>query len=175
MLSIILRFAGGISLVSGALAILNPLVATLAAVTLAALALVLSGSSLLAVAVFEKGWRARVPSVLTAVAVLALGLAILLDPSAGAKVLTIFMGISLLMSGLGKLVWSFSHRGDPSFWPLLISGGMSLLLALLVYRHLQSGRSAILGTFLGIELMLNGLALLALAALGQRLLAKLRD
>jgi membrane protein HdeD len=43
ILSMVLRFAGIVSLVCGVLTILNPLAATLAAVTLAAAALVLSG------------------------------------------------------------------------------------------------------------------------------------
>jgi uncharacterized membrane protein HdeD (DUF308 family) len=173
-LSMMLRFAGAFSVICGVLAILNPLAATMAAVTLAAMALILSGGIQLVGAFFEQGWRARAPSLLTAGAALALGLSILFHPVAGAKALTILMGILLLVSGLGKLTWSFSHREDSSFWPLLVSGAVSLLLALLVYRHLQGGRSAILGTFLGIELMLNGLALLAVAALGRRVLAEVR-
>lgn len=174
ILSIALRFAGVFSLICGVLAILNPLAATMAAVTLAALALVLSGGIQLVGVCFEKGWRTRAPSLLAAGAALALGLSILFHPVAGAQALTILMGVLLLFSGLGKLVWSFSHRDDSSFWPLLVSGAVSLLLALLVYRHLQGGRSAILGTFLGVELMLNGLALLAVAALGRRVIAEVR-
>lgn len=174
ILSMMLRFAGVLSLICGVLAILNPLAATMAAVTLAAIALVVSGAIQLVGASLETGWRKRAPSLLTAVAALALGLSILFHPVAGARALTILMGILLLISGLAKLGWSMSHREDASFWPLLVSGAVSLLLALLVYRHLQSGRSAILGTFLGIELMLNGLALLAVAALGRRVLEKAR-
>jgi len=174
ILSTMLRFAGVFSLICGVLAILNPLAATMAAVTLAAVALVLSGGIQLVGAFFETRWRTRAPSLLSAGAALALGLSILFHPVAGAKALTILMGILLLISGLGKLAWSVSHREDASFWPLLVSGAVSLLLALLVYRHLQGGRSAILGTFLGVELMLNGLALLAVAALGRRVLAEVR-
>lgn len=174
ILSMMLRLAGGFSLLCGVLAILNPLAATMAAVTLAAVALVLSGAIQLAAAFSETEWRARAPSLLTAAAALALGLSILFHPVAGAKALTILMGILLLISGLAKLVWSMSHRRDSSFWPLLFSGLISLLLALLVYRHLADGRSAIIGTFLGVELMLNGLALLAVAALGRRVLAEVR-
>lgn len=172
--SAILRFGGVFSVICGVLAILNPLAATMAAVTLAAVALVLSGGIQLVGAFVEEGWRTRAASLLTAAAALALGLSILFHPVAGAKALTILMGVLFLVSGLGKLVWSFSHRDDSSFWPLLVSGTVSILLALLVYRHLQGGRSAILGTFLGVELMLNGLALLAVAALGRRALAEVR-
>lgn len=174
ILSMMLRFAGGFSLLCGVLAILNPLAATMAAVTLAAVALVLSGAIQFAGAFSETGWRTRAPSLLTAAAALALGLSILFHPVAGARALTILMGILLLISGLAKLVWSAAHRRDSSFWPLLLSGLISLLLALLVYRHLAAGRSAIIGTFLGVELMLNGLALLAVAALGRRVLAEVR-
>ena len=62
ILSIALRFAGVFSLICGVLAILNPLAATMAAVTLAALALVLSGGIQLVGVCFEKGWRTRAPS-----------------------------------------------------------------------------------------------------------------
>src|SRR5690606_6541776 len=119
-------------------------------------------------------WRTRAPSLLTAAAALALGLSILFHPVTGAKALTILMGLLLLVSGLAKLVWSTAHRRDSSFWPLLLSGLISLLLALLVYRHLAGRRSAIIGTFLGVELVLNGLALLAVAALGRRLVADIK-
>lgn len=175
IVSTMLRFAGGVSLLCGVLAILNPLAATMAAVTLAALALVLSGAIQFVSGFSEPNWRARAPSLLVAVAALALGLSILFHPVAGARALTILMGLLLLLSGLAKLGWSASHRMDSSFWPLLVSGLISLLLALLVYRHIATGRSAIIGTFLGIELMLNGLALLAVAALGRRVLSSTRD
>jgi len=147
----------------------------MAAVTLAAAALVLSGGIQLVGAFSETEWRTRGPSLLTAAAALALGLSILFHPVAGAKALTILMAILLLISGLAKLAWSLSHRNDSSFWLLLVSGFISIFLALLVYRHLQGGRSAIIGTFLGVELMLNGLALLAVAALGRRILARMKE
>ncbi|PJI87918.1 hypothetical protein DAH66_22105 [Sphingomonas koreensis] len=175
VVSTMLRFAGGVSLLCGVLAILNPLATTMAAVTLAALALVLSGAIQFVSGFSEPDWHARAPSLLVAAAALALGLSILFHPVAGARALTILMGLLLLLSGLAKLGWSVAHRMDSSFWPLLISGLISLLLALLVYRHIASGRSAIIGIFLGVELMLNGLALLAVAALGRRFLSGARE
>ncbi|WP_164522033.1 DUF308 domain-containing protein [Sphingomonas koreensis] len=88
-----LRFAGGVSLLCGVLAILNPLATTMAAVTLAALALVLSGAIQFVSGFSEPDWHARAPSLLVAAAALALGLSILFHPVAGARALTILMGL----------------------------------------------------------------------------------
>lgn len=167
-------FAGVLSLAGGVLAILNPLLATIAAVTLAAAALLLSGVVQLVGAFAEPSWRARLPSLLLAVAVLALGVAVVRHPAAGVTALTLLLAFLFLLSGISKLGWSVMHRRESSFWPLVVSGGLSLLLAWLVWSNVQSGRSDIIGTFLGVELMLNGVALLAVGALGRRVVDRLK-
>lgn len=174
-LALTLLVAGACSLVGGVFAILNPGFATRAIVTFAALALALSGALQVIGAFSESDWRARAPSLLLAAAVLILGIAVLRNPAAGIAALTMMVGTLFLLSGVAKLLWGFVHRHDSSFWPLIISGGLSLLLAWLVYQNMAGGRSDILGTFLGVELMLNGLALVAVAALGIRVGRRLQQ
>ena len=165
----LLIVAGIVSLVGGVFAILNPFIATVAAATLAALSLVISGGMTIFSSFAEPDWRSRAPSIILAAVAIVLGIAILRHPAAGLAALTMLIGLSFLFSGLAKMAWAWIHRHDASLWPLVVSGVLSLILAYLIYQNVRSGRSDILGVFLGVELMLNGIAFVSVGAVGRRI------
>lgn len=156
-------------------AILNPFVATIAAATLAAVSLLISGVLSVISAFAEPHWRSRLPSLVLAAAVLVLGAAILRYPVAGIAALTMLIGLSFLITGVAKIAWAWLHRHDASLWTLVISGALSIFLAFLIYQNVRGGRSDILGIFLGVELMLNGIAFISVGAVGQRIANHVRD
>ena len=51
----------------------------------------------------------------------------------------------------------------PFFWLMLISGGISILLAGYMFANFSALALSLLGILLGIELLMNGASLIALA------------
>jgi len=54
-------------------------------------------------------------------------------------------------------------RDTPLFWPMLLSGAISVLLAGYIFANFFEIAPQLLGILLGIELLLNGAGLVALA------------
>lgn len=165
---------GALSLVAGLLAVLNPFAASIAAATLAALGLFAAGVGKAAAAIDADGWRERAAPTLAAAALSAISAVVLLRPVAGAGALLTLVGALLLVSGVAKLLWAARRRGDGVFWPALVSGLLSVLLAWFVFADLRAGRIGLLGVLLGVELMLNGMVLMAAGAAARKLARHVR-
>ena len=75
--------------------------------------------------------------------------------------LAIVVTIFIAAGGILRLFYSFQIRGTPYFWLMLISGALSLLLAIYIVAN-PAVTVALLGILLGIELIFNGVGLVAL-------------
>jgi uncharacterized membrane protein HdeD (DUF308 family) len=58
---------------------------------------------------------------------------------------------------------AFKMKQTPLFWPMLLSGAVSVLLAGYIIAHFFEIAPALLGILLGIELLFNGTGLIAFA------------
>jgi uncharacterized membrane protein HdeD (DUF308 family) len=78
------------------------------------------------------------------------------NPLLAAAMLTLFLGIALLASGITRIVLAFSMKAAmPWIW-VLLSGVITLLLGLVILVHWPVSSLYILGLFLGIDLVLAG-------------------
>jgi uncharacterized membrane protein HdeD (DUF308 family) len=59
--------------------------------------------------------------------------------------------------------WAYLVRETRLFWPLILSGALSVLLAGFVIANFFEIAPQLLGVLLGIELLFNGAGLIALA------------
>lgn len=151
--------AGIAALVGGLLALINPVSASVATVTLA-------GWALLIVAALQgwAAWRspttaARIRAGLIAAASLFLGLSLLIGPFGDGAMIRILTGLLLIASGGAKL-WAARGMGRAQNMPLVVgAGAVSALMGLVVLFGLNLN----LGVLLGIELLASGLALVLLA------------
>lgn len=112
----------------------------------------------LVAAVFSIGkegfWSAAIGGTLLTV----LGLVTLRHTSAAAVTLTLLAGAMFLVSGLMRLAASaqeHEHRVE-----LAVAGGLSLVLGLIVLFNLFDASYVLLGVLLGIQLLVDGLALM---------------
>jgi uncharacterized membrane protein HdeD (DUF308 family) len=154
---------GIISIAGGILALASPLVATFVATTIAAWVFIFVGVAQVIGAFSAEGAWAKIGNILLGALAVFLGFSILQNPLAGALALTTLVGILFLASGVFKLVLAFSVEERRAFWLILISGALSVLLAILIFSNFPYSAATMLGILLGVDLISNGVSLIAMS------------
>ncbi len=75
-----------------------------------------------------------------------------------AMLVTILIGAN----GIIRLILSFRMRATRFFWPMLLSGALSVLLAGYIAANFFQIAPSLLGILLGVEMLFNGAALVVL-------------
>ena len=155
--------AGIISLLGGVFALANPLAATLTATLLSAWAFIVVGILTIASAFADQGWGGRIAAILLGILMVLLGVNLAGDPLAGTLSLTMATAILLVVLGIVRISLGFSFRTPGVRFLLIMSGALSLLLAFMIYSNWPQSAALVLGLFLAIELISNGISLIVLA------------
>lgn len=156
-----------ISLIGGVLALLNPLAATLTATLMAGWAFAFLGALQVIQSFQIKGWGGFIWALLFGLLTLAVGLSLIFDPLAGMISLTILVAVLFLVTGIVKIMLSFSLRPLTGWGWVLLSGIVSLVLGIMILADILSAATQVLGILLGIELISNGVLFL-FTAIGLR-------
>ncbi|MCF8032480.1 MAG: HdeD family acid-resistance protein [Desulfarculaceae bacterium] len=159
-----LMVTGIISLVLGSLAILAPLAATMAVTLLIGAVILLQGVIQLIHCFRAKGWSAFVWNLLVAIVYVIAGGLILARPLLGAVTITLVLAIFFLVEGVVKLGLAFKVKPAPNWKWILFSGIMGVVLGLIILSGWPGDSLAVLGLFLGIDLIFGGWAMIMLAA-----------
>jgi uncharacterized membrane protein HdeD (DUF308 family) len=118
--------------------------------------LLLIGSGLqLANAVWARRWGGFFLHVLVAVLYFVTGMLMLEKPIQGAIVLTLVVAAFLLVGGLFRIIVSLTERFAHWGWALL-SGVISFILGLAIWRQWPLDGLWIIGLFVGIEMIFSG-------------------
>lgn len=151
----------GILLIIGGLIILSDVaLATTVTVKFLGWMLVLAGILGLISALFNMRGGGFWSSAIASGLALVLGLMFLRHTTATALTLTLIAGALFLSTGLVRLAASFTH---PEYrWPLLIGGGISTILGLIVLFNLFDATLTLLGILLGIQVLVEGIAMVLL-------------
>ena len=155
---------GVISIIAGVFALANPMAATLAAEQIAGWGFLIVGVLQVYVAFRADGWGARIWAILVALAFILLGIALLGNPLDGIVKLTVLAGIMFMATGIFRVIMSFSLRGTGAFWLVLLSGLLAILLAVMIFGNFPASVVTLLGVLLAIELISNGLSMIALSS-----------
>jgi uncharacterized membrane protein HdeD (DUF308 family) len=152
---------GIISILGGIFALANPIAATIAAERIAAWLFLILGILQVLEALRDVGTRARIWTLLGGIAAVFVGVSLLANPLAGVLPLTLLVALLFLAEGLVKLVVSFGMRGTQYFWPVLLSGVISIVLAVMILSNFPASAVTVLGLLLAVELISNGVSLVA--------------
>ncbi len=155
--------AGVISIVGGFFALANPLAASLTAEILVGWSFVLIGLIVGVLAFPDQGWGARIFLLLFALLFLLLGISLLANPLQGLLALTYTIAILLLMAGVFRLFLAFRAEFRPFRWVMIISAALSIVLALMIFSNFPQAAAVVLGIYLAIELISNGVSLIVIA------------
>lgn len=158
---------GVLSILAGIFALANPLAATVTATLIAGWGFLIVGV-LQIVAVFQaEGWGARIWAGLLAIAFIIVGIQLLGEPLAGMISLTIAVGILFVITGISRIIMSFSLPRGGGFWIVLLSGALALVLALMIFSNFPQSAAVMLGVMLAVELISNGAAMLVLGSMSR--------
>ena len=90
---------------------------------------------------------------------LLLGIELLQEPLQGILTLTMVVAILFMATGIIRTLVAFGLRGTAAFVPVLISGLISIALAIMIFSGYPQSATYILGVLLAVELISNGLSL----------------
>jgi uncharacterized membrane protein HdeD (DUF308 family) len=157
-----LMVVGGLAILIGFVALVFPLPASLTVNALVGAALVVAGIAGALGALRLADGSDRLWGLLLGLLVLALGGIMLVYPIAGLQTLTMVFAVGFLASGLFKLMLGW-RLPEPSWkWSLVISGAISVLLAVMIVTGLPSSAIVVPGILLAVELLTYGWGLVFL-------------
>jgi len=161
----------GIALVViGSLCIIEPFVPSLASVVMLGFLLIAAGIIQVVSSFWAGKWSGMLLHMLIGVLYGVVGYMIVDAPELSMLLLTKFIAIFLIVSGLFRIVSALAIRFQDWVW-VLLNGGVSLLLGIIINRQLPEAALWVIGMFIGIEMIFNGWTWVMLA-LGLRAVAK---
>lgn len=168
-----LLLGGIVALIGGIIALFNPFAATITAELLTGWAFLISGVLALIGAFADMRWGARIWIILLGIIFIWAGITLLRNPLAGILTLTLAMAFVLVASGIVQTVTSFAGdvRHSAAFWPVLLSGIISLLLGFWVLSDFPLSAAIYLGIVLAVQLITTGVSMLSLYSVRKRAMA----
>lgn len=156
---------GLVALIGGIAALTNLFAASIAATALAGYLFIIAGAFQIFGAFSPPRHGHRVAQSLFGLISIVLGLWLLIDPMEGMLSLTFAIAILLILSGGTRAVAAFSYRSSAKVI-LLISALVAIGLGILILISYPVSAMAVLGLYLGIELVFIGAALLTIGMPG---------
>lgn len=148
---------------AGVLAVIYPVVSSVAVVVLLGWLLIISGAlqgiSLLGARHVPHFWLQLI-SVILAVLI---GLLLLRDPGQGLLTITLLLIVFFMIEGISKIVFALTIRPFPNWSWVLASGIVGVVLSVILWRSLPVTALWLIGLLLGIELISVGAAIAYLA------------
>ena len=156
---------GIVLVVLGLLAIIIPPIATIAVTIFLGWLFLISGI----VGSVTTFWARHAPgfwwSLLSALVTIAAGLVLLGWPVSGAVSITLVLAAYLVAEGIASIMFAIRHRGrlhNGATW-MIFNGVLDVVLAVVIVWLLPVGALWALGLFIGIDFLLGGAALVAMA------------
>ena len=162
--------AGIISAVLGAIAIIVPPLASVTITYLVGILLLIGAVAYVAEAISRGSTGHRIWSALLAVLYVFAGVWLIINPVSGTITLTWILAIFFLLIGVLRLIAGIASRGKvPNAGWTIVNGVLSILIAVLVIGDLPSSAAWAIGLLVGIQLLFDGIALIATAMAGKKL------
>jgi uncharacterized membrane protein HdeD (DUF308 family) len=147
-------WGGGILfIIMGAVAILVPLVATLALTLLVGILFLIGGVYELIRAFRLRGAGRVFGATLFGILALAAGIVLIAFPLQGAITLTLFLGLFFLISGAFRALSAFDVRPAPGWGWFLFGGLVSVIIGVLILAGLPGSSLWAIGLFFGTTLI----------------------
>jgi len=153
---------GVLMILLGAAATVFALAATKATVVVNGVVFLIAGAAEIGVGMQAQAWAKFFLWVIGGLLYLVVGLICLFNPTLAASVLTLMLGAALIAAGVVRLYVSFQLPSDQRGGMVLLAGGVTTLLGVIVVAHWPADSVFVLGTLLGIDLLFNGIGWLGL-------------
>ena len=148
----------GIALVAvGAWAIAYPAVATVATVEFFGIVLLFGAGAQLAIAPWARHWPGFFLHLFVGLLYLFVGTALLERPALGAAGYTLMLAVFFVAGGVVRTLFALTQQFHGWVW-VALSGAVSFLLGMFIWRELPVAAFWVIGTFVGIDLIFNGVS-----------------
>lgn len=155
---------GIVLLLCGVFAVLAPLLSTLATTVIVGIAAAIAGVSQVIQAFRAPAWKGFFLNVVMGLVYLAASAAFLLSPITGAIAITLLLAWLLLITGVGEIILGFRIRPDSGWRWLVFSGLVALVGGIWLTLRLPIAGFFVPGVALGIALLFEGAAFIAIGA-----------
>jgi uncharacterized membrane protein HdeD (DUF308 family) len=150
-------------IVCGILAILLPVEMSLGVVIVISWLLMISGIVQVIQAIRGKTAGSRTWTGIIGVIYFSMGLFLRLDPGIGIAALTLAVIAFFIAQGVIDILTYFRLRKAGASGWMLFEGLITLILGLMIWRHWPSGSLWVIGTLVGINMIISGITRLMLA------------
>jgi uncharacterized membrane protein HdeD (DUF308 family) len=159
-----LMLMGILLIIFGVLAVGTPAVAGKAVVMVIGAVLLLAGVVQIVSGLRSEGWSNKLLPLILGVITSLCGLGLLGEPWIGMKFIALLLAIFFVMEGVWKIIASFSYRPASGWLAILVSGILTLVLGVLIWRQWPVSGLWAVGILVGVDLLMTGISMVALAA-----------
>lgn len=160
---------GVLLLAFGVIAGGNVLFATLATVYWVGILMIAAGVLEVIHAFSFKGWGSTALSILAALVYAVAGWFAFANPAAAAGAMTLLLGIALVVTGVVRIVIGFQERPLAGWGWVVLSGLVTTLAGAIIISGWPANSVWILGIFLAVDLIVQGVSYIALGLALRRL------
>ncbi|GAA0300726.1 HdeD family acid-resistance protein [Rhodovulum strictum] len=154
---------GILSVIAGFVAFANPFAATLTATLMAGFMFTAIGLLTLFSAFRDQGWPARIWAFILGVLLTLFGINLIANPLEGVLGLTFAVAILLMVIGVLRIIIAFTSVAEGTRSILVVSGLLSIVLSAMIFANYPWSSAVVLGVFLAVELISNGVSMIYLA------------
>jgi uncharacterized membrane protein HdeD (DUF308 family) len=164
-----------VMIIFGILAITLPVISSLAVAIVIGWLVIFAGIAQLFHVFQSKGIGHIVWKILVAAFYLVAGANLIARPALGAAGLSLVLGIFLIAEGIADVIAYFAMRKSGSSLWMLLDGIITLALGFMIWNHWPSGSLWIIGTFVGISMVMTGITRLMMALAVRKLANHIDD
>jgi uncharacterized membrane protein HdeD (DUF308 family) len=164
-----------ILIVFGLLAIALPMVSSIGVAIVIGWMVIFAGIAQLVHAFQSTGVGPIVWKVLVALIYLVAGFSLIARPAAGVAGLTLVLGVFLFAEGIADVVAYFATRKSGNSPWMLLDGIITLILGFLIWNRWPSSSLWVIGTFVGISMVMTGTTRFMMALAVRKLASHLSD
>lgn len=164
-----------ILIIFGLVAIALPLVSSIGVAIVIGWMVIFAGIAQLVHAFQSTGIGPIVWKVLVALIYLVAGFSLIARPVAGVAGLTLVLGVFLFAEGIADVVAYFATRKSGSSPWMLLDGIITLILGFLIWNRWPSSSLWVIGTFVGISMVMTGTTRFMMALAVRRAASHLSD
>ncbi|MEM7321067.1 MAG: DUF308 domain-containing protein [Pseudomonadota bacterium] len=157
---------GLLSIAFGVFVLGAPVVASIAVTVVAGVLLLIAGGVQIVGGFTVEGTGNKILSLIMGAVMVFLGWSFLSHPLQGTLTLATVVLILFLAGGIARIILSFQMKGTQFYWPTLVSGVLSIILAGIIWSYASAEPAVLLnllGVLLGIEMLFNGFGLVFMA------------
>jgi uncharacterized membrane protein HdeD (DUF308 family) len=147
---------GGLMILLGIAAIVEPLIATVAVARVFSWIFLFAGIIRIIYAVQSRQDRGFGLKLVIGMLYVTTGIVLLNNIFGAALTLTIAFGGAILVQGILEVIGAFKARPDANWSWMLVSGLMAIVLGILIFYQWPFSAAWLLGVFVGVNLMFTG-------------------